>query len=91
MTNNEFIAELAHRLDISPREAIDMMDGFVAEFAGHLAEEDAVTILGFGTFSVKKKMERVVINPATKQRMLVPPKMVINFKASPTMKDKLRA
>jgi nucleoid DNA-binding protein len=38
---------------------------------------------------VKKKLERVLVNPATKQRMLVPPKMVVSFKPNTGMKDKV--
>ena len=42
-----------------------------------------------GTFEVKKKLERVLVNPATKQRMLVPPKMVVSFKPNTGLKDKV--
>ncbi len=90
MNNNEFIAEVARRTGITTSEATSIMEGFVAEFSHCLEEEDIVSIPGFGAFSVKKKLERVLVNPATKQRMLVPPKMVINFKVSHVMKDKIK-
>jgi DNA-binding protein HU-beta/integration host factor subunit alpha len=35
-------------------------------------------------------MERVIVNPGTGQRMLVPPKLVLNFKPNQTWKDKLK-
>jgi nucleoid DNA-binding protein len=38
---------------------------------------------------VKKKLERVLVNPSTKQRMLVPPKMVVGFKPNSGLKDKV--
>ncbi len=38
----------------------------------------------------KKKMERVIVNPSTGQRMLVPPKLVLSFKPNQTWKDKLK-
>ena len=41
-------------------------------------------------FETKKKMERVIVNPSTGQRMLVPPKLVLNFKPNQTWKDKLK-
>ncbi len=91
MNNNEFITEIARRSDLSTHEVADLMDGFMAEFTSHLLDEDVISIQGFGSFSVRKKMERVVMNPATKQRMLVPPKIVINFKVSPVLKEKLKA
>jgi DNA-binding protein HU-beta/integration host factor subunit alpha len=44
----------------------------------------------FGTFEPKKKLERVIVNPASGQRMLVPPKLVLGFKPNQTWKDKLK-
>ena len=53
-------------------------------------EGNTVTVQNFGTFEVKKKMERIMMNPTTGQRMLVPPKLTLNFKISPTWKDQLK-
>lgn len=53
-------------------------------------EGENVNILNFGTFEVKKRMERIVINPATKQRMLVPPKLVLGFKPIASIKKILK-
>ena len=53
-------------------------------------EGDIVTIQNFGNFEVKKKMERIMVNPTTGQRMLVPPKLTLNFKISPTWKILLK-
>lgn len=53
-------------------------------------EGGSVQMPNFGTFEVKKRMERVVINPATKQRMLVPPKLVLGFKPVASVKEKLK-
>ncbi len=90
MNNKEFIAEIARRMDIDAKEATSMTQHFCQEMGHFLEEEDCVNIQGFGAFEVKKKLERVVINPATKQRMLVPPKMVIGFKTSTILKDQLK-
>ncbi len=76
-------------MDMSQRQATEIMDGFNEELAARLEEGETVAVQGFGSFSVKKKLERVVLNPLSKQRMLVPPKIVINFKPSQTLKDKL--
>ena len=89
MNNKEFIAELAKRTGYSLKDTTSLMTGLTSEIAAQLEEEASVSIVGFGTFEVKKKLERVLINPSTKQRMLVPPKMVLNFKPSTNLKDKL--
>jgi nucleoid DNA-binding protein len=51
---------------------------------------EAVTVPGFGAFEIKKKLERVVINPGTQQKMLVPPKLVLNFRPVSGIKEKLK-
>ncbi len=66
-----------------------MTSDVVSAITNELTEENIVGITGFGTFEVKKKLERVLVNPATKQRMLVPPKMVVSFKPNTGLKDKV--
>lgn len=89
MNNKEFISELSSRLNLNTKETNLTLKSFLQEFSLQLEEENTISLSGFGTFEVKKKLERVVVNPSTKQRMLVPPKMVINFKPSSTLKDKV--
>ena len=60
-----------------------MSDGFL--------EGQVVVVPGFGTFEVKKKMERIMVNPSTGQRMLVPPKLVLGFKPITAWKDKIKS
>lgn len=66
------------------RDAINLL-------TNELTEENTVGITGFGTFEVKKKLERILVNPSTKQRMLVPPKMVVSFKPNTGMKEKVNS
>ena len=89
MNNKEFVTELARRTGSTARDTSAIVAALIAEMTAHLEEESTVSIYGFGNFEVKKKLERVVINPSTKQRMLVPPKMVLNFKPSSNLKEKL--
>ncbi|MDD7304717.1 MAG: HU family DNA-binding protein [Bacteroidaceae bacterium] len=91
MNNKDFISGMANRMGISTKEVSALTQHFCQEVGALLENEDSINIQGFGTFEVKKKLERVVINPATKQRMLVPPKLVISFKASSTIKEQLKA
>jgi DNA-binding protein HU-beta/integration host factor subunit alpha len=50
----------------------------------------AIAIPNFGTFEIKKRLERVLVSPTTGQRMLVPPKMVVGFKQSNVLKNKIQ-
>ena len=90
MNNKEFLAELSSRLNRNAKTTGQIMTALNEEITSHLEEEDSISIQGFGIFEVKKKLERVLVNPSTKQRMLVPPKMVVNFKVSNVLKDKIQ-
>ena len=90
MNNKEFIADLTSRTPYSNREVASLVSAAVSVITGELTEENTVSIQGFGAFEVKKKLERVLFNPITKQRMLVPPKLTLNFRISPTWKDQLK-
>ena len=66
-----------------------MIGKLIDEMTQELVEGNAVAILGFGTFDVKKKAERISVSPTTKQRMLVPPKLVLSFKPSSLLRDRV--
>lgn len=83
------MSALSARTGYSLKETGQMAMDVINAITSELTEENAVGITGFGTFEVKKKLERVLVNPATKQRMLVPPKMVVSFKPNTGMKDKV--
>ena len=90
MNNKEFIAELSRRLCYKVKDASSLMVALVAEMTDELEDENVIAIQNIGSFEVRKKQERVVVNPATQQRMLVPPKLVINFKPSASFKEKMQ-
>ena len=90
MNNKEFIAELAERTGYTPKNTQKLVDNIINAMGDAFQEDNAVVVPGFGTFEAKKKMERVIINPSTGQRMLVPPKLVLGFKPNQTWKDKLK-
>lgn len=90
MNNKEFITELSRILNCTSRDATQMMNALVSEMTEQLEDENQIAVQGFGTFEVKKKLERVVVNPTTRQRMLVPPKLVVGFKPGTALKDRIQ-
>lgn len=90
MNNKDFIAELAQRTGYSAEDTQRFVNSIVEAMGDHFQESDNVVIPSFGSFEVKKKLERVMVNPTTGQRMLVPPKLVLAFKPNPTWKDKIK-
>ena len=90
MNNKEFIAELAERTGYSVKDTQKLASNLIDAFGDDFQEDNSVLVPNFGVFETKKKMERVMVNPATGQRMLVPPKLVLSFKPNQTWKDKLK-
>lgn len=90
MNNKEFISSLADRTNMKPVEVQKIMDKLISLMGECFQEGDSVQLANFGSFEVKKKLERVMVNPTTGQRMLVPPKLVLGFKPNATWKDKIK-
>ena len=90
MNNKEFIAELASRTGFSAKDTQTLVNNIVNAMGDAFQEDNAVLVPNFGVFETKKKMERIMVNPASGQRMLVPPKLVLNFRPNQTLKEKLK-
>lgn len=90
MNNKDFIAEIAQRMDYTQSDVQRLVDATVNEMAKNLTEGNAIFVPGFGTFDVKKRMERIMVNPSTGKRMLVPPKLVVSFKPVASIKELLK-
>ena len=90
MNNKEFTSELAERLGYTIKDTSELMNSLLSSMTQELEEGNVIAIRGFGSFEVKKKAERISINPASKQRMLVPPKLVLSYRPSNTLKDKFK-
>jgi len=90
MNNKEFIAELAERTGYTAKDTQKLVGNLIDAMGDAFQEDNAILVPNFGVFETKKKMERIMVNPSTGQRMLVPPKLVLNFKPNQTWKDKLK-
>ncbi len=91
MNNKEFINELAKQTNRSASTATKLVDDALNILEEHFLQGDVVSVSSFGTFEVKKKMERISVNPTTGKRFLIPPKLVLGFKQSNVLKDKFNA
>lgn len=90
MNNKEFIAELAQRNGLYVTETQRMVKTLIGAMCDSFMENNAVQLPAFGIFEVKKKMDRVMVHPATGQRILVPPKLTLSFKPSNVAKGRIR-
>ena len=91
MKNKDFINELSLRLSLPAEDVEKQVSSLEALMTDHLQENDMISLTGFGTFEVKKKTERVSVNPTTGKRFLIPPKLTLMFKQSGVLKNKVNA
>lgn len=71
------IAERAGLNKVAAKAALDVCLDAIGEA---LATDDKVQLIGFGTFSVVEKPERIGINPRTKEKITIPAKRTVKFK-----------
>jgi len=90
LNNKDFIKELSEKLGYTIKDTNKLVASTISIMTDSLIESDSVMISSFGLFDVKKKVERITINPNTKVRLLVPPKLVLTFHPSTMLKDKFK-
>lgn len=90
MNNKDFLNAVSRRMGIFQKEVQAMSNAFAKALSENLDDENSLNVPGFGSFEVKKKLERVVVSPITKKRKLVPPKLALAFKPSSVLKDKIQ-
>ena len=90
MNNKQFLTELSGKCQMSAESAAEQIQTLIGVMENVWKNGDSVSLSGFGVLEVKKKNECVSVNPTTGVRMLVPPKLVLTYKPSSLLKDKLK-
>lgn len=89
MNHKEFLTALSGKCGLTVEEADRQVGILLSVMKKTWSEGDSVSISGFGVLEVRKKKERVSVNPSNGQRMLIPPKLTLNYKPSALLKDKI--
>ena len=90
MNKSEVVYEVTNRLDVTRKEAEDVIDCFLDLIAENLANGDKVVLSGFGTFEIRNRVSRSGVNPRTGERIDIPCQKTPAFKVGKILKDKLR-
>ena len=87
MNKSELIDAIADSADISKSSLCHALDAVVGSIQGALANGDSVSLVGFGTFSVKHRAARTGRNPQTGAEIQISASNVPSFKAGKALKD----
>ncbi|TVR98713.1 MAG: integration host factor subunit alpha [Rhodospirillales bacterium] len=74
---------------LSRNESADLVEALLEQIADALANDEIVKISSFGTFSVRRKGERVGRNPKTGEEVPILPRRVLVFRPSQVLKGRI--
>ncbi|MCW8038094.1 MULTISPECIES: HU family DNA-binding protein [Acinetobacter] len=87
MNKSELIDAIAEKGGLSKADAGKALDATIAAVTDALKAGDTVTLVGFGTFSVKERAARTGRNPQTGATLEIKASKVPSFKAGKGLKD----
>jgi len=90
MNKSELIDAIADASDLSKTDAARSLSGFIDSVTGALKKGDTVSLIGFGTFSVKDRAARQGRNPQTGETIQIKAAKIPSFKAGKGLKDAIK-
>ena len=89
MKKADFIRNVAEQCDISQSKASECFEAMVGTITQCLKDDESLTFVGFGTFSVKHRAARMGRNPRTGEAIQIKAANVPAFKAGKALKEAL--
>jgi len=87
MNKAELINAVAESADLAKASAARAVDAAIDAITNSLRQGNNVTLVGFGTFSVRDRAARLGRNPRTGEEIQIKASKVPGFKAGKALKD----
>lgn len=87
MTKTELVDQVSNRTRMTKKDASTAVDAVFSSISETLAAGEKVQLIGFGTFEVRERSERVGRNPQTGAEITIPAKKVPAFKPGKILKE----
>ena len=87
MNKSEFIDALADAAGVTKVDAGNALEAFIKVVKKALKAGDSMSLVGFGTFAVRKRAARTGRNPRTGATIKIKASKVPGFKAGKALKD----
>lgn len=87
MTKSELINVVASKTETTKKNAEAAVNAMLEAITDALVSGEKVSLVGFGTFEVRDRKEKQVINPQTKEKMIAPASKAPAFKAGQALKS----
>lgn len=85
MNKTDLVNEIAAKASLNKVDAKKALDAMLESIGQALAKDDKVLLIGFGSFAMVEKPERTGLNPRTKEKIVIPARKVVKFKAADSL------
>ncbi|HSX40201.1 MAG TPA: HU family DNA-binding protein [Candidatus Saccharimonadales bacterium] len=86
MTKKDLIEVVAKKANLTNKAARDSVQAMLNAIRDSLKRGEKVVITGFGTFSIRKRVERVGRNPKTGEKITIAARKAPGFTPGKTLK-----
>ncbi len=87
MNKSELVSKVAESADLTKVAAEKALKSVLDVIATTLANDESVTLIGFGSFAVTTRAARTGRNPRTGKEIKIAEKKVVKFKVGKKLKD----
>jgi len=87
MNKAELIAAVAEKAGFSKKDTEKVINATFTAITDELVAGEKVSLVGFGSFDVKSRGERIGRNPKTKEESKIPASRVPQFKTGKALKE----
>jgi len=89
ITRAQLSEAVYQEVGLSRNESADLLEAVLKQISDALARDEAVKISSFGSFSVRRKGQRVGRNPKTGDEVPILPRKVLVFRPSQVLKKRI--
>jgi len=86
MNKEQLVERVASKTGLTKKAALEAVNAVIDTITGSLKRGEKVTLVGFGTFSVRRRAAREGRNPQTGEKIRIPAKKVPAFTAGKELK-----
>jgi DNA-binding protein HU-beta len=90
MNKAGLVEEVVGKVGLTKKETGNVIEAITSAITDSLERNEKVTLVGFGTFEVRKRRARTGINPQTRERLDIPAKNVVRFKAGKGLRQRMK-
>ena len=91
MNKSDLISKMAEKSEMTKKDSEKALKALIESVEEALANGDKVQLVGFGTFEVKERKEKIGRNPRTREEIKIPASKTPGFKAGKELKDLVNA